>query len=314
MSTATPARAVTLTAAQVRAVAVGLVGDRERREIAARALTDALLAEPAVALPAVALPEPEQAPEPDPVEGYVARAAVVELRGALGELRSGVRAIAGVPPWLDDVDDADLLRHLRTRTATTAGGRDIEQDRRLAALVDAVDTLDRRHWRTFDGDRVPVLGAEARDVARALDAVRELPQAPGDIVAPEPAQPAGPSLRDALHDLAPLPWRQGDERDDVVDAEGRRLLRVDGSELSIAEDGRVAELLVRVVNGPEVVLADAATDEREVAERDVIDAARAHVTTGKAMGLPAAGPTIRRLIAALGALDRATPTPGGGVA
>lgn len=269
----TSTRSITLSTAQARAVLVGLgTTDQDHRTHAVGVMADALLAPV----------------EPDGEAcGCGPDARCTYAAGLTAERNEA---------WERNRVQGNDLAALRDRA-----GREAEHERRRDAIVAAA--VDMNDWWTR---QEMASSARHRALRDAVEALREY--TPAEVAAPaddEPAPPVGPSARDELHDLAPLPWSHNDGGQ-VEDRSGRRLLDVSGMD-TVAGDERVAELLVRLVNGPDVTPLDAATVARHRAERAVLDAAREYAANrGGKLHVRNIGP----LLDAAAALD-AAPSTGG---
>lgn len=285
-----PARSVTLNADQVTAVLIALVGDQERREIAARIMAQAMLA--------------AEAPVSTPTGG-------LDALSLLQGLRLGLADVLGDTTMLRMSTDEVVER---VRSAVRAD--DTERERRVSALVDAVGELLHAS--------APPMTHPATTVRDAYEALREY--APAEVVAPgalgggplpveltlptraDPTQPppAAPasSVRDELHALAPLPWtfaNEGYNAEVATSDDGLHIFRVCMDRRSAADDVRLAELLVELVNSPAPI---------PPAVQAVVDAARAYTVAwrGSHGGRDAARVGLFGTVATL---DRAAP---GGVA
>lgn len=289
-----PTRTLVLTEAQFRAVLVGVgATDDERCALGAYAIVSGIAA--ATAAPTITMT--------DPTPGRAAADAELDaerltLRQTLNELRRGVRRALG--PWHADdgaVPDAALVEYVADAVRAAERGRapvDDERGRRVGHVLEAAEALVDSYGPEHR------IGERGRMLVDAVEALREY--TPAEVAAPadtEPAPAAGPSVRDDLHDLAPLPWTtRGGEF--LVDAEGR-----DVFEASIGLDvdrwNRAVLTLAAVVNTESVA-------GPSPAGRAVIDAARAYRDTWR-IGANWAR-SRDAVFAAVDALDKAA-SPGG---
>ena len=104
---------------------------------------------------------------------------------------------------------------------------------------------------------------------------------------PEQA-PAPAGVRAELHELVPLPWRiEGVDRRAMSDAADERVLYVSTGALLESDDERIAELLVRLVNGAEPAALPPAVQAVVEAARDVAGQTDLDATDGVVIALRA---------------------------